>query len=124
MNALPLWRVFPWDPAAAEGDRFSAAFMSDGQGRNRFDLPGQSAGVVCFAESGVHAVAELLQRFRSSPDPLTPDDLTSWGHTLTLVQATLDPAIWPGAALLRLQHSSLRRAERSSELLPGARTQA
>lgn len=96
MKAVPLWRVFPWDPAAAEGDRFSAAFVPGGQGRNRFDLPGQGAGVIYFAESEVHAVGELLQRFRSSPDPLAPDDLTSWGHNLALVQATLDPAIWPG----------------------------
>jgi hypothetical protein len=96
VNAVPLWRVFPWDPAAAEGDRFSAAFIPGGQGRNRFDLPGKSAGVVYFAESEVHAVAELLQRFRNSPEPLTSEDLTSWGHTLALVQATLDPAIWPG----------------------------
>ena len=96
MNPVPLWRVFPWDPATAEGDRFSAAFVPGGQGRNRFDLPGQSAGVIYFAESEVHAVAELLQRFRNSPDPLTPDDLTSWGHTVAIVQATLDPAIWRG----------------------------
>ena len=95
MTPVSLWRVFPWDPTAAEGDRFSAAFVSGGQGGNRFDLAGQSAGVIYLAESEVHAVAEVIQRFRNTRDPLTNDDLTSWGHRLALVEARLDPAVWP-----------------------------
>lgn len=42
MNPAPLWRVFPWDPNAAEGERFSASFVPGGQGRNRFDLRGHA----------------------------------------------------------------------------------
>lgn len=98
MNSVPLWRVFPWDPDAAEGERFSAAFVPGGQGRNRFDLPGNPRGVIYLAESEEHAVAEMIQGFRNSPDPLTNDDLTAWGHRLALVSATLDAAAWPEIA--------------------------
>jgi hypothetical protein len=98
VNPAPLWRVFPWDPDAAEGERFSAAFVSGGQGRSRFDLRGNPLGVIYLAESEEHAVAEMIQGFRNSPDPLTNDDLTAWGHRLALVSATLDPAVWPEIA--------------------------
>jgi hypothetical protein len=81
MTPVPLWRVFPWDPAAAEGDRFSAGFVPGGQGRNRFDLPGQPRGVIYLAESEEHAVAEMIQAYRNSPEPLTNGDLTAWGIT-------------------------------------------
>jgi len=94
VNPVPLWRVFPWELAAAEGDRFSAAFVPGGQGGNRFDLAGQSAGVIYLAGSEVHAVAEVIQRFRNTPGPLTDDDLTSWGHRLALIEARLDPGVW------------------------------
>lgn len=98
MTPVPLWRVFPWNPDAAEGDPFSAAFVPGGQGRSRFDLPGHPRGVIYLAESEEHAVAEMIQAFRNSPDPLTNDDLTAWGHRLALVSATLDPGVWPSVA--------------------------
>lgn len=94
MTPVPLWRVFPWDPAAAEGANFSAAFVPGGQGRNRFGLPGSPHGAIYFAESREHAVAEAIQAFRNSPVPLTNDDLTAWGHRLALVPATLDSGTW------------------------------
>jgi hypothetical protein len=90
-----LWRVFPWDPGAAEGERFSAAFFSSNQVAGRFDLPGNVDGVVYLAESPEHAVAEMVQQFRNSADPLTNADLTRWGRRLALVSAALDPPIWP-----------------------------
>jgi len=98
VKPVPLWRVFPWDPNAAEGDPFSAGFVPGTQGRSRFDLPGQPRGVLYLAESEEHAVAEMIQGFRNSPDPLTDEDLTAWGHRLALVSATLDPGVWSGIA--------------------------
>ena len=98
MNPVPLWRVFPWDPMAAEGERFSAAYVPGGQGRSRFDLPGNPLGVIYLAESEEHAVAEMIQGFRNSPHPLTDDDLTAWGHRLALARVTLADAVWPQIA--------------------------
>jgi hypothetical protein len=98
MNPVPLWRVFPWDPAAEEGERFSATFVPGGQGRSRFDLPGNPLGVIYLAESEEHAVAEMIQGFRNSPHPLTDDDLTAWGHRLALARATLAHEVWAGIA--------------------------
>lgn len=93
-----LWRVFPWDPAAAEGERFSATFVPAGQGRGRFDLPGRPAGVVYLAETPEHAVGELIQRFRNQPAPLERADLVVAGRTLALVPVTLSPAASAGIA--------------------------
>jgi hypothetical protein len=98
MNPVPLWRVFPWDAAAEEGERFSASFVPGGQGRSRFDLPGNALGVIYLAESEEHAVAEMIQGFRNSPHPLTDDDLTAWGHRLALARATVADATWPRIA--------------------------
>ncbi|HEX8673173.1 MAG TPA: RES family NAD+ phosphorylase [Longimicrobium sp.] len=95
MNPIPLWRVFPWDPAAAEGERFSVTYVPGGQGRGGFDLPGNALGVVYLAESEEHAVAEMIQGFRNSPHPLTDDDLTAWGHRLALARVTLVDSAWP-----------------------------
>ena len=93
-----LWRVFPWDPAAAEGERFSAAFVAGGQGRGRFDLPDRPSGVLYLAETPEHAVAESIQRFRNQPVPLDADDLTVMGRPLALVPVTLDAQIDGGIA--------------------------
>jgi hypothetical protein len=95
VNPARLWRVFPWDPGAAEGERFSAAFFSTSHGTGRFDLRGNAYGVVYLAESPEHAVAQMVQQFRNSAEPLTNADLTRWGRRLALVSATLDPALWP-----------------------------
>ena len=95
MNPVPLWRVFPWNPAAAEGERFSATFVPGGQGRSRFELPANALGVIYLAESEEHAVAEMIRGFRNSPHSLTDDDLTAWGYGLALARATLADEVWP-----------------------------
>jgi len=95
VNPAPLWRVFPWDPDAAEGERFSTSFMPGGQGRNRFDLPGNARGVIYLAGNEEHAVAEMIQGYRNSPEPLTNDDLTVWGHRYALVSVSLASELWP-----------------------------
>lgn len=95
MTPATLWRVFPWDPDAAEGDRFSAAFVPMPQGSGRFDLPGNPRGAVYFAESPEHAVAEMIQAFRNNPEPLSDADLTRWGRRLALVEASLGDGFWP-----------------------------
>jgi hypothetical protein len=95
MKAVPLWRVFPWDLNAAEGERFSAAFVPGGQGRNRFDLRGNPRGVIYLAETEEHAVAEMIQAYRNSSQPLTSDDLTVWSHRYALVSVSLAADLWP-----------------------------
>jgi hypothetical protein len=55
-----LWRVFPWDPAAAPGHPFSPSFAPEPTGRGRFDLPTRLSSVLYLAETPEHAVAELL----------------------------------------------------------------
>ncbi len=123
MNPGPLWRVFPWDPDAAEGERFSASFVPGGQGRNRFDLRGSARGVIYLAGSPEHAVAEMIQAYRNSPEPLTNDDLTVWGHRYALVSGSLASDLWPRledlcepAALTKLQITADRPAYRDRRL--------
>jgi hypothetical protein len=86
--ASPLWRVFPWDPAAAPGEPFSPGFVPPAQGSGRFDVP--ATPVLYLAESPEHAVAEKIQRFRGQE--LEPWDLTEFGRTLALVPVELPPA--------------------------------
>lgn len=95
MNPAPLWRAFPWDPGAADGERFSASFVPGGQGRNRFDLPDSPRGVIYLAGSEEHAIAEVIQGYRNSSEPLTNDDLTAWGHRYALVSVALASELWP-----------------------------
>lgn len=91
-----LWRVFPWDPDATAGERFSAGFISPAQGKGRFDLPGQPAGVLYLAESPDHAVAETLQHYRGQT--LGEEDLLVGGHRLALVGGTVTDAVREGVA--------------------------
>ncbi|MEX2611283.1 MAG: RES family NAD+ phosphorylase [Gemmatimonadota bacterium] len=115
MTPSPLWRVFPWDPKAADGSPFSPAFVPGGQGRNRFDLPARPRGVLYFADTEEHAVGEMIQGFRNAPDPLTTEDLTAWGHRLALVSATLAPAVWADVADL-CEPDTLQRAQVTADL--------
>lgn len=87
--ASPLWRVFPWDPAAAPGEPFSPTFVPPAQGSGRFDLA--AAPVLYLAESPEHAVAEKVQRYRGRE--LEPWDLTEFGRTLALAAAEPSPAL-------------------------------
>lgn len=88
-TAPVLWRVFPWDPDAPEGEPFSASFVPRGQGSGRFDVP--SAQVLYLAESPEHAVAEKIQRYRGQE--LEPWDLAEFGRTLALVPVELSAAV-------------------------------
>ncbi|MGQ0816302.1 MAG: RES family NAD+ phosphorylase [Gemmatimonadota bacterium] len=87
--AETLWRVFPFDPAAREGEPFSAGFLPPAmtQGSGRFDLPDSGVAVMYLAESPEHAVAELMQGFRGAV--LETEDLTRYGKRLALVSVVI-----------------------------------
>ncbi len=92
MSAAPAraWRVFPWDPGAAAGERFSPSYVPPAQGKGRFDLPGVPGGVLYLAETPEHAVAELVQQYRGQS--LDDAELVAGGRRLALVAAALpDP---------------------------------
>lgn len=93
MTAPPerVWRVFPWDPTAPAGARFSPGFAPATQGQGRFDLPGRPGGVRYAAETPEHAVAEMIQHFRGQR--LAAADLRIGGHGLALVDLTLAPGL-------------------------------
>lgn len=92
MSAAPAraWRVFPWDPEAAPGERFSPSYVPPAQGKGRFDLPGVPGGVLYLAETPEHAVAELVQQYRGQS--LDDAELIAAGRRLALVAVALpDP---------------------------------
>jgi hypothetical protein len=91
-RAAPLWRSFPWDPAAAENEPFSAAFVPPLQGFNRFDLPGRPAGVIYLAETPDHALGEWIVRFRGRS--LGEAGLKRNGKLRALVTVTLRNTAW------------------------------
>ena len=86
-----LWRAFPWDPTAAEGERFSATWVFPGAGRGRFDLQGDPGGTLYAAETEEHAVAEMIQHYRGQH--LEDADLRIGGHPLALVAVGLSERI-------------------------------
>jgi hypothetical protein len=79
-----LWRVFPWDPGAARGARFSPSHVPDPTGRGRFDLPRALSPVLYAAETQDHAVGEVLQPWRGRR--LEHFHLTRAGLTLAIVE--------------------------------------
>lgn len=85
---ITAWRRFPWDPAAAENEPFSAAFVPSTQGLGRFDLPERPAGVLYLAETPEHAVGEWLARFRR--DGVSEPDLLHSGHHQALTRVECD----------------------------------
>lgn len=85
------WRVFPWDPEAADGAPFSAGWVPPVQGQGRFDRPHSALGVVYLAETPVHAVAEMIQHYRGQP--LDDRDLIVYAHRLALVRAELSEGL-------------------------------
>jgi hypothetical protein len=85
----PLWRVFPWDPAAEAGAPFSPGYVPPHQGSGRFDLPGTP--VLYLAESAEHAVAEKIQRYRGQD--LAPWDLEEFDRTLALLAVHLPAGV-------------------------------
>lgn len=88
--AGPLWRVFPWDPAARPDEPFSPTFVAHGQTSGRFDLADRPP-VLYLAESPEHAVGEKLQRFRGRR--LTPLHLREFGHGLAIVPVIPAPRV-------------------------------
>jgi hypothetical protein len=81
-----LWRVFPWDPSAADGAVFSPSFVPEPTGRGRFDLPSRRSPVLYLAESPAHAVAELLHPWRGRS--IDDRHLTRAGRRLAVVEVT------------------------------------
>jgi hypothetical protein len=93
---MPLWRVFPWDEAAAPGERHSALWIASGQGRGRFDMPHSPSGVLYLAESPDHAIAESLQQYRGQT--LDAADLMIAGHPLAVVSVSVPSVVLDGVA--------------------------
>ncbi|MDH5588562.1 MAG: RES family NAD+ phosphorylase [Gemmatimonadota bacterium] len=83
------WRVFPWDPRAAAGARFSSSFIPAPTGRGRFDLPRDLSPALYLAESPEHAVAEVLQPWRGRR--LEAFHLVRAGLPLAVVDLHLPP---------------------------------
>ena len=84
---VQLWRVFPWDPKARLGEPFSPSYQPATQGTGRFDLPGQSSGVIYTAEAPEHAIGERIQFFRGQV--LDDSDLVVMGKALAISSAML-----------------------------------
>lgn len=84
------WRVFPWDPGAPPGARFSASHVPEPTGRGRFDLPRDLSPVLYLAETGSHAVGEMLQAWRGQR--LHSAHLIRAGLPLALVEVRVPPA--------------------------------
>jgi hypothetical protein len=82
---LALYRVFPWDPAAPQGESFAPDFVPSHQGSGRFDL--REDAVLYLGESPEHAVAETLQSFRGRP--FREGMLRRFGHPLALVEVNV-----------------------------------
>lgn len=91
MSTGPFFRAFRWDPDAAEGDRFSAAFVPSTQGNGRFDLPGDPAGVLYLAETPDQAIGEKIQRYRGHQ--IDDADLFEAGRRLAVATVHIDERI-------------------------------
>lgn len=81
---LVLWRVFPFDEGAADGEPYSVRSVAPAhrQTGGRFDLG--TTPVLYLGESPAHAVAEVLRRF--SGRVLAPALLRQSRHPLALVR--------------------------------------
>lgn len=82
-----LWRVFPWDPGAADGEPFSPSYINPSQDDGRYDLQGKPL-ILNLADSPAHAIAEQVQARHGRR--LRKRDLTESGRPLALVQVTLE----------------------------------
>jgi hypothetical protein len=90
-TTLRLWRVFPWDPTAADGAPFSPSYVTPRQVDGRFDLHGNPL-VLNLGESPAHAIAEQIQDYHGRR--LEQTDLTESGRPLAVVEVRAD--IQPG----------------------------
>jgi len=93
-GSLLLWRVFPYDAAAREGDPYSVRSVAPAhrQTGGRFDLG--TSSVLYLGETPAHAVAEVLRRF--SGRALSPLLLRHSHLPLALVNAELAAEIAAG----------------------------
>ena len=93
-EGLTLWRVFPFDASARDGEPYSVRSVAPGhrQTGGRFDLG--TASVLYLAETPAHGVAEVLRRFTGSV--LSPALLRLGRHPLALVQVVVPPEIAAG----------------------------
>jgi len=92
----PGWRAFPWDASARPGGPFTASYLPAYQGHGRFDLAGESAGVLYLAELPEHALAEKLQDLRNRD--LEAGDLEEGGHAYALSSVELGAGVFGGMA--------------------------
>lgn len=97
-GSLRLWRVFPFNHLAAEGEPYSVRSVAPAhrQTGGRFDLG--TSPVLYLAETPAHAAAEVLRRF--SGRALIPLLLHHSHHPLALVSAELPASV--AAALVDL----------------------
>jgi hypothetical protein len=96
ISPRPLWRAFPWNPDAAEGEPFSASFSPGTQFHGRFDRPGHTAGILYLAESPEHAIAEKIQDLRNQT--MVAADLVEHGYELALAELALADETFEGIA--------------------------
>jgi hypothetical protein len=84
---LVLWRAFPFNEAAADGEPYSIRSVAPAhlQTGGRFDLG--TTSVLYLGETPAHAVAEVLRRF--SGRALVPALLRHSRHPLALVAVTV-----------------------------------
>ena len=81
-----LWRVFPWDPAAAAGEPFSPSYINPCQEDGRYDLGGRPL-ILNLADSPAHAIGEQIQGRHGRN--LRAADLRESGRPLALVRVTI-----------------------------------
>jgi hypothetical protein len=81
-----LWRVFPWEPAAREGEPFSPGYINPIQRMGRYDLGGRPL-ILNLAESRAHAIAEQIQGRHGRW--LRKADLRESGRPLAVVQVRI-----------------------------------
>lgn len=92
---MDLWRAFPWDRAAREGERFSPSYVNPLQTDGRFDL-GCKPCVLYTAGSAEQALAEKLQRYRGRS--IGPLHLQEWGHPIAVAPLSMAGGALQGAA--------------------------
>jgi hypothetical protein len=94
-SRLTLWRCFPWDPLAPEGEPFSASYLGAGQTVGRFDLHDEPP-VRYLGESAIHAVGEALAEFRGST--FRPSYLIKLHRRLALVEVSIASVLFDRVA--------------------------
>lgn len=82
----PLWRVFPWDVGADDGEPYSASYITPEQTSGRYDLHGHPL-ILNLAESPAHAIAEQIQHRHGQR--LRAQDLAEAGRPLAVVKVTV-----------------------------------